>query len=48
MITVATTMVSCNRNTVYDHYEHTPLTGWEKNDTLIFQMPAFAEGGEFT
>lgn len=48
MITVATTMVSCNRNTVYDHYEHTPLTGWEKNDTLIFHMPAFAEGGEFT
>ena len=48
LITVATTLVSCNRKTVYDHYEHTPLTGWEKNDTLIYRMPSFAAGGEFT
>lgn len=40
--------MSCNRKTVYDHYEHTPLTGWEKNDTLIFRMPVFAEGGNYS
>lgn len=29
-------MVSCDRKTVYDHYGHTPVAGWEKNDTLVF------------
>lgn len=29
-------LTACNRQTVYNHYEHTPVTGWEKNDTLIF------------
>ena len=48
LITVATTLVSCNRKTVYDHYEPTPLTGWEKNDTLIYRMPVFDEGGEYS
>ena len=48
LITVAMTLVSCNRKTVYDHYDHTPLTGWEKNDTLIYRMPAFDEGGEYS
>lgn len=47
-ITVATILVSCNRKTVYDHYEHTPLTGWEKNDTLIYRMPVFDKGGEYS
>ncbi len=47
-ITVATILVSCNRKTVYDHYEHTPLTGWEKNDTLIYRMPVFDEEGEYS
>ena len=48
LITVATALVSCNRKMVYDHYEHTPLTGWEKNDTLIFHVPVFAEEGEYS
>ena len=48
LITVATILVSCNRKTVYDHYEHTPLTGWEKNDTLIYRMPVFDEEGEYS
>ena len=47
-ITVATILVSCNRKTVYDHYEHTPLTGWEKNDTLIYRMPVFDKGGDYS
>ena len=48
LFTVATALVSCNRKTVYDHYEHTPLTGWEKNDTLIYRMPAFKESGTYS
>ena len=24
--------VACQQKTVYNHYEHTPLSGWERND----------------
>lgn len=27
---------SCNRQTVYNHFEHTATNGWERNDTLTF------------
>lgn len=47
VITVATTLVSCNRKTVYDHYAHTSLTGWEKSDTLTFKIPPFAVKGHY-
>ncbi|GAA6530201.1 gliding motility lipoprotein GldH [Segatella asaccharophila] len=30
---------SCLEHKVYDHYEHTPLAGWEKNDSLLFNVP---------
>lgn len=30
---------SCDRKTIYHHYEHTPIAGWEKNDTLVFTLP---------
>jgi len=38
LLTVALVTASCNRKTIYHHYEHTPLTGWEKNDTLLFTL----------
>ena len=47
ILTVATTLVSCNRNTVFYHYEHTPITGWEKNDTLIFDVPSTSASGRY-
>ncbi|MCI1742050.1 MAG: gliding motility lipoprotein GldH [Prevotella sp.] len=34
---------SCLEHRVYDHYEHTPLSGWEKNDSLFFNIPSLAE-----
>ena len=37
--TVALALAGCNRDTIYHHYKHTPLTGWEKNDTLLFHVP---------
>lgn len=40
-------MMSCNRKTVYDHYEPTPLTGWEKNDTLTFGISPMATEGNY-
>lgn len=38
MITVALALAGCNRKTLYHHYEHTPLAGWEKSDTLYFSV----------
>lgn len=29
---------ACRQQKVYHHYEHTPLNGWEKNDTLIYDV----------
>ena len=31
-------VTACNQKTAYYHYEHTPMTGWDKNDTLTFVM----------
>ena len=33
-------LAGCNRKTIYHHYEHTPVGGWEKNDTLNFVVPS--------
>ena len=30
---------SCDYYTVFDKYDHTPIAGWEKNDTLTFDVP---------
>ena len=40
---VALAIAGCNHKTVYHHYEHTPLAGWEKNDTLVFCVPAIKQ-----
>lgn len=32
---------------VYDTYRHTPLAGWEKNDTLFYDIPPMTESGEY-
>lgn len=39
ILTVVLTVSGCNRKTVYHHYEHTPNVGWEKIDTLFFDIP---------
>lgn len=36
-------ILSCTGNKVYDKYAHTPVSGWEKNDTLKFNIPPIAE-----
>ena len=44
---VAMALSSCNTDVVYDKYNHTPLAGWEKNDTLAFDVPAMKESGRY-
>lgn len=29
---------ACRQKKVYYHFEHTPLNGWEKNDTLTYNV----------
>ena len=36
---MAALLGACSGGTVYDQYDHTPLSGWEKNDTLSFDIP---------
>ena len=31
-------VTACNQQTAYYHYEHTPMTGWDKNDTLTLSL----------
>lgn len=38
---------ACNHAKVYDEYAHTPIAGWEKNDTLSFEIPPMAVTGYY-
>lgn len=38
MLAVALTVMACNGNTVYHQYEHTPVEGWERTDTLYYTI----------
>lgn len=40
-------LTACDRRTVYNHYEHTPVAGWERNDTLTFNTEAVKLGGRY-
>ena len=47
-VAFATVVVSaCDENTVYDSYVHTPINGWEKNDTLNYSVPPLRDSGSF-
>lgn len=41
---VALTFGACNRSTVFTQYKPTPLAGWEKNDTLIYELQTVKSG----
>lgn len=45
---VAGIVASCTTNTVYDSFGHTPLSGWEKNDTLSFDVPRMKSAGVYS
>ena len=36
-------LVSCNNHTVFSHYESTSVRGWERNDTLSFNIEPMQE-----
>lgn len=45
VVMALTTSVSCDFTTVYDRYNHTQISGWEKNDTLMFHVPRVKASG---
>lgn len=49
VFTVALAILSsCNRKTVYNHYEHTPTGGWNNEDTLLYKIKGIKETGTYT
>lgn len=44
---LALTLTACGMRTVYNHYEHTELSGWEKIDTLVFNVPKAQETADY-
>jgi gliding motility-associated lipoprotein GldH len=40
-------VASCDSHIIFDRYEHTPIAGWEKNDTLFFNIPSVTEAGTY-
>ena len=47
MLAVAVFFTGCDRNKVYSHYEHVPQEGWEKVDTLFYEVPPVKEAGTY-
>lgn len=45
---VVLALAGCNRNTLYSHYEHTPVEGWERNDTVTFLVDGIPQTGTYT
>ena len=48
MLLAVLLLTACKQRTVYYHYEHTPLSGWEKNDTLVFTTDTIAIDGTYS
>ena len=38
-------LCACGRHKIYSHFEHVSDTGWEKVDTIDFNIPPVAESG---
>lgn len=48
VILTAMLLTSCNKQKVYDSYQHTPVAGWERNDTLKFDdIERFKTAGDY-
>ncbi len=45
--TVAAIISSCQLNTPYSQYQPTEIEGWEKNDTLFYNVPPVKSAGRY-
>ncbi|MBQ7513145.1 MAG: gliding motility lipoprotein GldH [Prevotella sp.] len=46
-VAICGVMTACIDHIMYHHYEHTPLSGWERNDTLNFMVPRAKQQGQY-
>lgn len=44
VMAITALLTGCDRHTVYNHFEHTSISGWERNDTLVFVTSPLAAG----
>ena len=44
VLAVAAGVVSCNRKNVYVRYQHVSMSGWDKNDTLTYDVSPLKAG----
>lgn len=47
LLLVLLTAVGCNRREVFMHYAPTKVSGWERKDTLRFDVPPLAEAANY-
>ena len=40
-------LCACDRQQVYSHYEHIDSEGWERSDTIYFNIPSIRESGDY-
>ncbi|MBM6991845.1 MAG: gliding motility lipoprotein GldH [Prevotella sp.] len=48
LLTTLSLCVACTEGKVYHHYNHTPVAGWEKVDTLAFDVPPLNDSGLYS
>lgn len=46
-LAVAFSLQACMPDVAYDKYQSAPLTGWERNDTLFYDVPRLPQGGRY-
>ena len=46
-IVVAMVLTACDHQTVYYHYEHTLADGWDRTDTLHYEIASLPADGDY-
>lgn len=44
---LAAVVLGCARKPLYHHYHHVGTDGWQRADTLVFQLPPSPHGGHY-
>ena len=43
VMVVAALLAACDHQTIYSHYEHTPVAGWDRDDPVLFHVSPFTD-----
>lgn len=42
------TLAACGQRPLYHHYEHVPISGWDRRDTIRFDIPVMKHDGDYS